>query len=217
MMRLFASLFISVLPFNRLRIALYRILCGYDIDFKSYIGPATWLYARSVRISSARIGPFNRLWLDTLQMAPGAVFGKYNTISHVRKVILAPGAHILHRNFIGGTHRTDVASDREDLTLGENSQISIGCFFDLSDSVTMGRDVVVAGARTQFWTHGFDHRRRRRCGPITIANNVFLGSASVVVHDVNICDDVVVGAGSVVHRSITEPGLYASNQLRRIH
>ncbi|GIS45095.1 MAG: hypothetical protein Ct9H90mP16_21650 [Candidatus Poseidoniales archaeon] len=33
---------------------------------------------------------------------------------------------------------------------------------------------------------------------------------------VNICDDVVIGAGSVVTKDITEPGTYAGNPARRM-
>jgi acetyltransferase-like isoleucine patch superfamily enzyme len=33
---------------------------------------------------------------------------------------------------------------------------------------------------------------------------------------VAICDDVVIGAGSVVTRSITKPGIYAGNPARSL-
>lgn len=216
MMRTVFAGLIALLPINTLRVVLYRLLCGYDIDSRSHVAAGTLLVAREVVLRNARIGPLNVLRLDTLQMSSEAFIGKFNMISRLRRLVLGEGACILHRNFIGGTHGTDVACGREDLELGPMSQLSIGCFVDLSDRITLGRDVVVAGARTQFWTHGFDHLRRRSTGPIAIADRVFIGSASVVVQDVHICADVVVAAGSVVHRSINEPGLYASGQLRRI-
>ena len=81
---------------------------------------------------------------------------------------------------------------------------------------SFGKDVVVAGAGTQFWTHGFDHRRVGSIAPIFVDDNVFIGSASTVVQGVHICPNVVVGAGTVVHRSITESGLYVSNSLRKV-
>jgi acetyltransferase-like isoleucine patch superfamily enzyme len=215
-MRLLICALIALVPFNALRLSLYRLLCGYDIDRHSHVAAGTLLLARQVVMRGARIGPLNILRLQRLHMADCAHIGKLNTISRVQGVTLDEHACILNRNFIGGTFGTDVACGREDLTMGAWSQLSIGCFIDLSDCITLGRHVVVAGARTQFWTHGFDHRRRRSTGPISIADNVFVGSASVVVQDVEVCADVVVAAGTVVHRSITEPGLYASGQLHRI-
>jgi acetyltransferase-like isoleucine patch superfamily enzyme len=47
----------------------------------------------------------------------------------------------------------------------------------------------------------------------TIADNVSLGSNSTIL-PVNICSNVVIGAGSVVTRDIIEPGVYAGNPAR---
>jgi acetyltransferase-like isoleucine patch superfamily enzyme len=47
----------------------------------------------------------------------------------------------------------------------------------------------------------------------TIGDNVSLGSNSTIL-PVNICSNVVIGAGSVVTRDINEPGVYAGNPAR---
>lgn len=47
----------------------------------------------------------------------------------------------------------------------------------------------------------------------TIGDRVSIGSNATIM-PVAICDDVVIGAGSVVTRSITEPGIYAGNPAR---
>lgn len=46
-----------------------------------------------------------------------------------------------------------------------------------------------------------------------IGNRVSLGSNATIM-PVTICDDVVVGAGAVVTRDITEPGFYVGNPAR---
>jgi len=46
-----------------------------------------------------------------------------------------------------------------------------------------------------------------------IGNRVSIGSNATVL-PVRICDDVVIGAGAVVTRDITEPGIYAGNPAR---
>jgi acetyltransferase-like isoleucine patch superfamily enzyme len=46
-----------------------------------------------------------------------------------------------------------------------------------------------------------------------VGDRVSLGS-NVTLLPVNICSDVVVGAGAVVTRDITQPGVYAGNPAR---
>ena len=46
-----------------------------------------------------------------------------------------------------------------------------------------------------------------------IGNNVSIGS-NVTMLPVSVCDNVVIGAGSVVTKDITEPGIYAGNPAR---
>jgi acetyltransferase-like isoleucine patch superfamily enzyme len=48
-----------------------------------------------------------------------------------------------------------------------------------------------------------------------IGNNVSIGSNATIL-PVDICDDVVIGAGSVVTKSITEPGVYAGCPAKKI-
>lgn len=48
-----------------------------------------------------------------------------------------------------------------------------------------------------------------------IGDGVSLGSNATIL-PVAICNDVVIGAGSVVTRDITEPGIYAGNPCRKL-
>lgn len=47
----------------------------------------------------------------------------------------------------------------------------------------------------------------------TIGDRVSIGSNATIM-PVTICDDVVIGAGAVVTKPITEPGIYAGNPAR---
>lgn len=49
----------------------------------------------------------------------------------------------------------------------------------------------------------------------TIGNKVSIGSNATIL-PVSICDDVVIGAGAVVTKDITEPGIYAGNPAKKI-
>ncbi len=48
-----------------------------------------------------------------------------------------------------------------------------------------------------------------------IGNHVSIGSNATIL-PIHICDDVVIGAGSVVTKNIVEPGVYAGNPARKI-
>jgi len=51
--------------------------------------------------------------------------------------------------------------------------------------------------------------------PTVIGNHVSIGTNATIL-PVNVCDHVVIGAGSVVTRDITEPGIYAGNPAKKI-
>ena len=48
-----------------------------------------------------------------------------------------------------------------------------------------------------------------------IGDNVSIGSNATIL-PVEICDDVVIGAGSVITKNITKPGKYAGNPARKL-
>ena len=48
-------------------------------------------------------------------------------------------------------------------------------------------------------------------GDCKIGNNCFIGSQSVLANGVTIGDDIIVGAGSLVRKSIKEKGIYSGN------
>jgi acetyltransferase-like isoleucine patch superfamily enzyme len=48
-----------------------------------------------------------------------------------------------------------------------------------------------------------------------IGNKVSIGSNATIL-PVSVCDNVVIGAGSVVTRDISEPGIYAGNPARLV-
>jgi len=49
----------------------------------------------------------------------------------------------------------------------------------------------------------------------TVGDNVSIGSNATIL-PATICNDVVIGAGSVVTKNINEPGIYAGNPAKKI-
>ena len=82
----------------------------------------------------------------------------------------------------------------EQVTLGEYCFIAHGVMF-INDSFAIGRP---AGGDKKQW----------RC--TKIGNHVSIGSNATIL-PVRICDHVVIGAGAVVTKDISEPGKYAGN------
>lgn len=60
------------------------------------------------------------------------------------------------------------------------------------------------------FTEGFPAQSKDLWEGTRIGNNVSIGSNATIL-PVNICDNVVIGAGAVVTRSITQSGIYAGN------
>ena len=83
--------------------------------------------------------------------------------------------------------------------IGDDCFIGHGVMF-INDKFTEGRP---AGGDQSKWKM------------TTVGNKVSIGSNSTIL-PVSICDNVVIGAGSVVTKDITEPGVYAGNPARKM-
>ena len=54
-------------------------------------------------------------------------------------------------------------------------------------------------------------------GRISIGNNCFIGNKAIILYGVNIADNTIIAAGSVVTKSINEPGyIYGGNPAKAI-
>lgn len=113
---------------------------------------------------------------------------------------IGPFTEIQSRVSIGA--RTRVQSHAficELVTIGEDCFISHGAMF-INDLFSGGRP---AGGNQELWKS------------TKIGNRVSIGTNATIL-PVSICEDVVIGAGSVVTKDITEPGFYAGNPARKI-
>ncbi|MCK1287635.1 N-acetyltransferase [Bradyrhizobium sp. 44] len=89
----------------------------------------------------------------------------------------------------------------------------------ICELVSIGEDCFVGHGvmfiNDTFSTGGPARGRRELWRSTKIGKRVSIGSNATIM-PVSIADDVVIGAGSVVTKDITEPGSYAGNPARRL-
>jgi acetyltransferase-like isoleucine patch superfamily enzyme len=137
-----------------------------------------------------------------------------NTIISINNFILKEDSGIGSFNKFIGSYK-DIFPYKEfcNLTLGKKSLITYYHYFNVTDSITVGENVVFGGIHTQVWTHGFDVHRVMIQSPINIGNDIYIGSGVIICQGVSIADNSIIGTGTVVSKSINESGFYVSNQL----
>jgi len=191
-------------------------MLGYDISWEARIAPFTIIIADHCKIERAQIGPFNYLEATSLELAEGVVIGRLNRVKWLRLLRVGKNTSISSSNTMCGT-RPGISPFKmlENVEIGSGCTITNRHSFDVSDEITMGHNVTVAGSGTQFWTHGFGINRVKIQARIAIGSNGYIGSRSIVVQGVSIADDVVIGAGTIVSRPITSGGFYVSAVLTR--
>jgi len=106
---------------------------------------------------------------------------------------------------------------QNDVKIGHNCKIQSHSF--ICELVTIGDDTVVAHGvmfiNDLFSTGGPAKGNKDLWRATKIGNNVSIGSNATIL-PVTICDNVVIGAGSVVTKDITESGIYAGNPAKKM-
>jgi maltose O-acetyltransferase len=146
---------------------------------------------------------------------------RYNrTAAHdpdLRRNILT---ELLGRLGAGSELRPPIACDYgTHLSIGARTFVNFGLVALDAAPITIGDDVQI-GPNVQLLapTHPLDAAKRRdgweAAGPISIGNNVWLGGGVIVLADVTIGSDTVVGAGAVVTRDLPSGVVAAGNPAR---
>lgn len=106
---------------------------------------------------------------------------------------------------------------QKQVTIGKRARVQSHAF--ICELVTIGDDCFIShGAmfiNDLFQIGGPAWGQNHLWKSTVIGNKVSIGTNATIL-PVTICDNVVVGAGSVVTRDITEPGIYVGNPARLI-
>ncbi|MEO8064319.1 MAG: acyltransferase [Pseudomonadota bacterium] len=102
------------------------------------------------------------------------------------------------------------------VTIGARTRVQSHSF--VCELVSIGSDCVIAHSvvfiNDTYATGGPARGNQALWKPTRVGNHVSIGSNATIL-PVTICDNVVIGAGSVVTKDIIEPGIYAGNPAKR--
>ena len=106
---------------------------------------------------------------------------------------------------------------QKDMIIGKNCKIQSHSF--ICELVNIGNNTVVAHGVmfiNDLFTAGKSANGDKKLWKSTnIGNNVTIGSNATIL-PINICDNVVIGAGAVVTKDIKESGVYIGNPAKKL-
>ncbi|MDA9973165.1 N-acetyltransferase [Candidatus Pelagibacter ubique] len=106
---------------------------------------------------------------------------------------------------------------QKDVRIGKNCKIQSHSF--ICELVEIGNNTFISHGvvfiNDKFYRGGPAKGDKKLWKSTNIGKNVSIGSNATIL-PVSIADNTVIGAGSVVTKSITEPGIYAGNPAKKI-
>ena len=168
----------------------------------------------------SKIGHLNFIKIPNLVLKKNARIGRFNVLKGSFQCALDKDAVINNKNHITGP-KSNISYGESLLRIGELSIVGVGHHLDLTRSISIGSFSILAGIRSQLWTHGFYHAEKgsdriRVDGEIEIGDNVYVGSGCIFNPGVKVSNAIHLGAGSVVSKNLEKPGMYVGQALRYI-
>lgn len=157
---------------------------------------------------TARIG-ISIILCHRLIMRENSIIGSLTIVKGIDRLELDKNSKIGALNFITGysvalkSFFKNVDNRNCEFVIGESSSITSRHFFDVNGGIYIGKFTQIAGIRSTFLTHSIDvYKNIQTVAPIRIGSYCFCGSNTVFLKGVTIKDYTVIGAGSIVSRSI---------------
>lgn len=144
-------------------------------------------------------------------------------ISSIRDVTCGQGVTIIEPSNLYDCHLGDgvfigpFVEVQKGVTIGTRTKVQSHSF--ICELVSIGEDCFVGHGvvfvNDKFSDGGPAGGDSSKWKATRIGNHVSIGSNATIL-PVEICNDVVIGAGSVVTKNINEPGTYAGNPCRKL-
>lgn len=159
----------------------YKVI-GTDDDIPQYADKAAFV----ITVGFIKSPAIRMRLLDKVREAGGKLATIVASTAHVsRYASLGEGTVVMHQAVVNAGAR-----------IGENCIINTFCNIE-HDAVIGDQCHISTGAMVN--------------GDCKVGKMCFIGSQSVLANGISICDDVIVGAGSLVRKNILKPGIYSGN------
>ena len=107
----------------------------------------------------------------------------------------------------------------EPIKIGISNQILanayINSYVEIKDNNIINTSVIIEH-EVKIGSHNHIAIGAKICGRCEIGSRCMIGANATIIDSVKICDDVVIGAGSVVTKDITNPGTYVGVPAKKI-
>lgn len=159
----------------------YKVI-GTDDDIPQYADKAEFIITVGfIKNPAIRIHLYNKV-----REAGGKLATIVASTAHVsRYASLGEGTIVMHQAIVNAGAR-----------IGENCIINTFCNIE-HDAVIGDQCHISTGAMVN--------------GDCKVGKMCFIGSQAVLANGISICDDVIVGAGSLIRKNILKPGIYSGN------
>ena len=153
---------------------------------------------------------------------PGLSIDGASYLARGVELVCVKGSTMVIRKSVVGKG-SQVRTKRSGVLELEGCEVGAYCTLEAMESIRIGRDTLIAERVTiRDQNHRFDDPSKKiadqgfDCEPILIHSNVWIGAEVVVLKGVEIVSGVVVGAGSVVNRSLLEKAVYGGHPAQKI-
>jgi len=211
-LRLAFLVLIGLLP-SFLKRPLYRLFFGYRIGPGVKIGLSLLDCAEVDLGEGTEIGHFNLIVrVGAFVTGRQARVGFLNIIRGGERVSLGRYATVMRFNVLNAIPDHDcTTSPVSTLELGDGAILVSAHRVDFTDRVKLGRNVIVGGRSSSFWTHN-----RQQTAPITVGDFCYLGSEIRVAPGGQLPPRCILALGSVLSGTIVEEGSLVGGMPARV-